>query len=214
MTPPLAPFLALSHWLSPAFPTGAFAYSHGLEQAVADGAVCDAASLETWLNGVLAHGAGRQDAILLARSLAAGADHDALAALARALAPSAERLTETLEQGAALARTVQALTGRVLPARPLPVALGQAAAPLGLDPRMVLALYLQGFIGNLVTIAIRHVPLGQTEGQGVLARLQPAIAALAEAVAMDPGQPLGSAALAADLAAMRHEIREVRLFRT
>lgn len=214
MTVPLAPLLTLSQWLSPAFPTGAFAYSHGLEQAVADGAVTDAASLELWLAGVLHHGAGRQDAILLARALAPGADHDALNALARALAPSAERLTETMEQGAALARTVQALSGSALPPGAVPVVLGRAAAPLGLPVQTVLALYLQGFIGNLVTIAIRHLPLGQTEGQGVLARMQPAIAALAETVAGAPAMALGSASLAADLAAMRHETKEVRLFRT
>lgn len=214
MTPPLGPLLTLAQWLSPAFPTGAFAYSQGLEQVVADGVVHDGATLEQWLRGVLQHGAGRQDGALLARALAPGADFDALDRLARALAPSAERLTETLEQGAALARTVGHLSGRALPPRPLPVALGQAAAGLGLPVEAVLALYLQAFAGNLVIIATRHVPLGQSEGQAVLARLHPVIVDLAEAIARADEAPIANAALAADLAAMRHEVKEVRLFRT
>ncbi len=210
----MTPLLTLVQWLSPAFPTGAFAYSHGLEQVVADGAVDDAATLEGWLRGVLAQGAGRSDAVLLAAALAPDADHDALDALARALAPSAERLTETLEQGAALARTLAAVTGRSLPPRALPVALGEAAAPLGLPVATVVALYLQAFASNLTTIAVRHVPLGQTEGQAVVARLAPLIDELAaQAVTIAP-EDIGTCALAADLAAIAHETREVRLFRT
>lgn len=206
--------LTLTQWLSPAFPTGAFAYSHGLETMVAGGAVHDAAGLEVWLTGVLRLGAGWQDAVLLAEALRPGADHAALDALARALAPSAERLQETLDQGAALARTVAAITGRPLPARALPVTLGAAAAPLGADPATVIALYLQGFAGNLTTVAVRHVPLGQTEGQAVLARLAPVIADLAARAAEATLDDLGSAALASDLAAMQHETQPVRIFRT
>uniref|UniRef100_UPI00296E387A urease accessory protein UreF n=1 Tax=Xinfangfangia pollutisoli TaxID=2865960 RepID=UPI00296E387A len=91
--------LALVQYLSPAFPTGGFAYSHGLEQVIAEGTVRDAAALEAWLSDVLRHGAGWQDAVLLALTLREGADPAALADLARALAPSSERLRETEEQG-------------------------------------------------------------------------------------------------------------------
>ena len=206
--------LALVQWLSPAFPTGAFAYSHGLEQVVADGDVHDAASLSPWLAEILRHGAGWQDAVLLAQGLREGADLDALDALARALQPSAERLQESTEQGAAFARTAAHVTARTLPARALPLAVAEAAAPLGMPPAQVIALYLQAFAGNLVTIATRHVPLGQSEGQAVLAGLAPLIADLAERAARADLEDLGNSCLAADLAAMRHETREVRLFRT
>ncbi len=206
--------LTLVQWLSPAFPTGAFAYSHGLERVIAGGDVTDAASLETWLRNVLHYGAGWQDAVLLTHALAAGADHAALDALARALAPSAERLQESAEQGAALARMLSGLTGRALPARMLPVAVGEAAAPLGLPAGQVAQLYLQGFAGNLCTLATRHVPLGQSEGQGVLARLLPEIEVLGSWAAVASLEDLGSSALAADLAAFQHEIMDVRIFRT
>lgn len=204
--------LTLVQWLSPAFPTGAFAYSHGLEHAITTGTVHDAESLTDWLTNILRFGAGWQDAVLLAQALDGGCD--ALDDLARALAPCAERLQESLEQGMALARAVSGITGRTLPPRMLQMAVAEAAAALDLPREDVLALYLQGFAGNLVTIAIRHVPLGQTEGQAVLACLTPLIHDLAARAGRAGLDDLGTCALAGDLAALRHETQGVRIFRT
>lgn len=206
--------LTLMQWLSPAFPTGAFAYSHGLERVIAAGDVQDAPSMECWLRNILHYGAGWNDAVLLCAALRPGADHQALDHLARALQPSLERLQESAEQGAALARTIAAMSGRPLPPRLLPIALGEAARPLGLAPAEVAQLYLQGFAANLCLIATRHIPLGQTAGQTVLAQLLPDIVALGESAALADTADLGSATLAADLAAMQHETMDVRIFRT
>lgn len=206
--------LSVVQWLSPAFPTGAFAYSHGLETAIHAGVVHDSASMRDWLAGVLHHGAGWQDAVLLAQALAPQADPDALDDLARALAPAAERLAETLEQGAALVRTLTAIGRPPQPPRALPVALGVAARDLRLPPETVISLFLQSFVGNLCTIAVRHVPLGQSEGQALLASLTPEIAGLATLAAQAGLDDLGGAALAADLAAMTHETLDIRIFRT
>ncbi|MET4128478.1 urease accessory UreF family protein [Roseovarius sp. MBR-6] len=204
--------LTLIQWLSPAFPTGAFAYSHGLETEIAMGTVPDAASLAAWLGNILRFGAGWQDAVLLAHAL--DGDCDNIDDLARALQPCSERLRESREQGAALARCVAGISGRDMPARLLPVAVAEAARALDLPARDVIALYLHGFAGNLVTIAIRHVPLGQTEGQAVLARLLPEIHALADRATRAALDDIGTCALAGDLAALRHETMEVRIFRT
>jgi urease accessory protein len=206
--------LTLVQWLSPAFPTGAFAYSHGLERAIAAGDVTSAASFERWLRNVLHFGTGWTDAILLCAALEPTAQHDALDSLARALAPSAERLRESAEQGAALSRMVAGMTGRHLPARLLPVAVGMAARDLVLPAATVAQLYLHGFAGNLCTIATRHIPLGQSEGQMTLARLLPDIHALGLRAAAATLDDLCGCALAADLAAMQHETMEVRIFRT
>ena len=206
--------LSVIQWLSPAFPTGSFAYSHGLERVMADGTVKTASDLHLWLADTLAFGAGRQDAILLSQSLSADADHAALADLACALAPSAERLAETLDQGTAFARTVSALTGRAIAAAPLPVALGQAAGGLGLDPEQVITLMLHSFLSNLVSVAVRFIPLGQTEGQAVLAALHPLIAQIAAQAALAGPDDIGTCTLRSDLAAMQHETMEVRIFRT
>lgn len=206
--------LTLVQWLSPAFPTGAFAYSHGLERMIAAGDVTDAASFEEWLRNILHHGAGWQDVILLSHALAPDADHAALDALARALAPSAERLQESAEQGAAFARMVSGLTGRTLPPRMLPIATGEAAAPLALPAGQVAQLYLQTFASNLCTIATRHIPLGQTEGQAVLTKLLPENELLGTWAALASLDDLGSCALSADLAAFQHETQDIRIFRT
>ncbi|SIS78087.1 urease accessory protein UreF [Phaeovulum vinaykumarii] len=215
----LTGLLRLAQWLSPAFPTGAFAYSHGLEAAItADEALRAAPAVEGWIRAVVLRGSGRIEAHLLARALAPGADPADLAEEARALAATRERLAETEEQGAAFTRLVNALEGTDHPPAPLPVAVGRAAAPLGLAPATVIALYLQNFAAMLVGAAVRFAPLGQTEGQAILTRLAPDLAALAEhaerAARADPtGLPV-SAAFGADLAAMAHEVQEVRLFKS
>jgi urease accessory protein len=167
--------LTLVQWLSPAFPTGAFAYSHGLETAIARFEVHDAATATAWIADVIDHGTGRADAILLAHALRPDADLAALADLAHALAATAERLQETLDLGGALARTVNALTGADLPALPFPLALGAAARDLELPGEQVAALWLQSFAAALVSVAVRFVPLGQTEGQRIQSALQPLI---------------------------------------
>ncbi len=207
-------FLTLVQWLSPSFPTGAFAYSHGLERAISARDVTCAHSLEAWLRNILHYGAGWQDAVLVCQALRPDADLDALNALARALQPSAERLQETTEQGAAFARMVAGMTGRDMPARILPITVGAAAAPLGLAPADVAQLYLQSFATNLCTIATRHVPLGQTPGQTTLQRLLPDIQTLGLRAARAGLDDLASCALAADLAAFQHETMDVRIFRT
>ncbi len=205
--------LRLIQWLSPAFPTGGYAYSHGMEVAIAGG-MQSAAGVQAWIADVLRFGAGQADGVLLAHGLAAGADHGALDDLARAMAVSKERLSETVEQGAAFARTVAALTGRDLAARALPVAVGEAAAELALEAEAVVGVYLHGFAANLVSVATRFVPLGQTEGQGVLAGLHPVIAEVAAWAVVAGLDDIGTCALGADMAAMRHEVLDVRIFKT
>jgi urease accessory protein len=209
-----AGLMTLVQWLSPAFPTGGFAYSHGMEQVISDGGIRSGADLEAWLADVLRFGAGKQDAILLSSALEPGADLDELAALCIALQPSAERLREVAEQGAAFARTVAALTGVEVEERPLPVAVGAAARGLGLEKREVVALYLHAFASNLVSAAVRFVPLGQNEGQAALSRLHPLIGRLADEAAETALDAIGSAAMGADLASMRHEELDVRIFKT
>jgi len=202
--------LTLTQWLSPAFPVGGFAYSHGLETAIATGEVTDADTLRDWLTVILEEGTGAVDSTLLCLTLK-GAD---MAAEARALATSRERLEEAEAQGRAFVDTVNAITGGALPPAPLPVAVGLAARRLSLAPKQVAALYLHAFTSNLISAAVRFVPLGQTEGQRVLSGLHGIIEAVAVRAAGATLDDLGSAALGADLAAMRHETLQVRLFKS
>ncbi|WP_108259624.1 urease accessory protein UreF [Mangrovicoccus ximenensis] len=205
--------LTLVQWLSPAFPLGSFAFSHGLEHAVSTGTIRDGAGLEDWLSGLLAHGSGRCDAVLLSMVLG-GADPAETDALAAALAAAPERHQESLTQGRSFIATTNALLGTSWPEMVLPVAVGLQARRLSLAPETVIGLYLQSFAANLVLGAVRLVPLGQTEGQRVIAALGPLIGRLSQELAGSGQEALWSAAPGADLAAMAHEHQEVRLFRS
>ncbi|MGR3465618.1 urease accessory protein UreF [Limimaricola sp.] len=208
--------LVLARWLSPAYPVGAFAYSHGLETAIADGHVTDEAGLRDWLADLLEHGAGRNDALFLAAAFRAeeAGELARIDATARAFAASHERVTEAARQGAAFLRTEAAVSGG--PDRPLmhPVAIGARAARLDLPLRPVIALYLQGFMANLVSAALRLMPLGQTGGQRVQAALEPLCAALAVEAETGGLDDLCSTAFLGDIASMRHETQQPRIFAT
>ena len=208
-----ADLLRLTQWLSPAFPTGAFAMSHGLETAIQGGEVRDAPTLEGWIADVIAHGSGRSDAILLVHVLRGG-DPGAASDLARALAASAERAHEAEAQGRALAETLGAIEGAARAAHPLPVALGVAARGLALPAATVAALALHAFAGNLVSVGVRAIPLGQAAGQGVLAALHPLIGRVAEEAAASGPDDIAASSFGADLCAMTHETLPVRIFRT
>jgi len=206
-----ADLLRLTQWLSPAFPIGAFAFSHGLEQAIAAGDVTTQDDLHLWLKDILTNGAGLADAVLLRAAQSGRGD---AAALARALAPSRERWVETRDQGDAFAKTLIALGVDLPEGVALPVVVGLASRQLNILPERVIALFLQAFTGNLVSVAVRFMPLGQTAGQRVLAALHPCILAVANRAATLAPEDIHSAVPRADLAAMRHETMEVRLFRS
>lgn len=216
-------------WLSPAFPVGAFTYSHGLEWAVEDGTVTTAAALTAWLSDILRHGAGRSDAILLAHAFRAAVEGSAedlqeIAELAYALQPSRERRLESGAQGRAFvtaiadtwgAPTLVDLAGN-LAQTPVayPVAVGIAAADHRLPLADTVEAYLTAFAANLVSAAVRAVPLGQTEGQRTIRDLTPVVSAVADEALNASLDEVGGAALRADIASMAHETQYTRLFRS
>jgi urease accessory protein len=216
MIMPTDPVLILSQWFSPAYPLGSFAYSHGLETAIQDRCITSAAQLEAWLGDVLEHGSGRADAVLLhaAHGCENGDEVLSVNAQARAYAASAERLMESSQQGDAFARTTRDIWGLDMPDLMHPVAVGYAAGRLVLPAELTATLYLQAFAANLVSCAVRLVPLGQTEGQAVLQRLTRLCPEISAQAARDGLDGLMGAAFASDIAAMRHETLTHRIFRT
>lgn len=215
----------LMAWLSPAYPVGAFSYSHGLEQLVETGAVNNAATLVAWLEDILRHGAGRNDAIFFAAAYRGAADAEKLAEiaeLASAFAPAAERHLETCAQGSAFSTvTRKAWRSPTLDQldrddAPLayPVAVAVAVADHGIDLAPALFAYLQAFSANLVSAGVRLIPLGHTDGQVALTRLEAPVARAAETGLSLTLDDLGGAAVLADIAAMKHETQYTRLFRS
>lgn len=212
------PALRLLTWMSPAFPTGAFAYSHGLEWVVEAADIVDEATLRVWLGDVIAHGSGRNDVILLRHALRAARDPATLgeiAELALATAPSQERRSEALNQGRAfmLAATPWGIPDA--PADiPYPVAVGAVAGCHCVVEDDLVPAYLQAFSTNLISAAVRLVPLGQTAGLRVLASLETVVTVTADSTKNTSLDDLGGCAFRSDIASMRHEIQYTRLFRS
>ncbi len=216
----------LMAWLSPAFPVGAFSYSSGIEWAVEAGDIKDAETLKGWLAVMLADGGGFCDAVFFAHAHRAIADEKALHAvadLAAVFAPSKERHLETTAQGNAFIEAIRAAwpcsaidrlkavwTGPV--AYPLAVAVAAAGHGIALEP--ALSAYLQAVAANWVSAGVRLIPLGQSDGQRVLAALESVVATTAQHALKTPLDDIGSSAFRADLASARHETQYTRLFRS
>ena len=209
----MTPLLTLAQWLSPAFPIGAFAHSQGLEAAIAAGRVSDAATLRDWIEGVLLFGAGRNDAIFITAARNGG-DPAELSDLAGAYMPSSGRALEAAELGRAFAAQVSAITGQGMAVLPYPVAVGVAVRGLAVTDAQVLALWMQGLAGQLVSVAVRFMPLGQSEGQRVIHSLAPLISELSQEFSKLGLDDLGSCAWGADLAGMEQETMDIRIFRS
>jgi urease accessory protein len=242
-------------WLSPGFPIGAFSYSHGLEAAVASGAVHDRFSLGRWVAAIVALGSGRIDADILcaAHHAAAAGDMAALGTANRrgvAFRATAELALESAQQGEAFLNTSLAawpeafLQGWAAPhPTPLPASgerggpaakpgegegpigvskqeichaavFGAAASGAGISLEDALAGYLQAFAANLISAGLRLGIIGQTDGQRILAALEPVVAAAAAAASRRDSADFGGATFAADLGSMVHETQYSRLFRS
>jgi urease accessory protein len=213
MTTPDTARLQLVQFLSPAFPVGGFAWSQGLEYVMDQGVVTQA-TLPQWLADWLDHGAGWTDAVLVALSLRADADHAALDDLARATCLTSERLAETVEQGTAFAANITALTGQNHPPAALPVAFGRACAAMPLPVPEIIAAFLLAQVQAQISAAIRFLPMGPVLGQTMLAAMHAAILTRATAAATATQDDLASATWGADMAQMHHETMTTRIFRS
>ena len=216
--------LRLQSWLSPAFPIGAFSYSHGLEYAVEVALVQDRESLVDWLEADLRHGSGRNEAIFLALALRAEDDNfPEIVELAAASFGTSELALEGLSMGEAfLGMVSRAWPNDILRQRvkilavppTLAIAFAMACKAHDIDPITALHLFLQAWSANLINAALRLVPLGQTDGQLAQAAMEAAVLATADEAGNATLADIGSAALMVDWASMRHENQYTRLFRS
>ena len=218
----------LMAWLSPAYPIGAFSYSSGIEWAIEAGDIADAETLKRWLSVMLGMGGGFCDAVFLAHTYRAVAQKDnailrEVAELAAAFAPSKERFLETTAQGqaflatareawpcAAIDRLRKVWDGSVA----LPIAVGVVCAGHDVPLAPAAYAYLQAQMANLISAGVRLIPLGQTDGQRLIAALEPDIAATAQRALVAQLDDAGTSAFRADLASMHHETQYTRLFRS
>jgi urease accessory protein len=216
-------------WLSPAYPVGAYSYSHGIEYAVEAALIADRDGLIAYIATALEDGSGRVDAALLSAAWHAARDNegerlDELAGLAAAWRGTAEMALESATQGRAFLSTTRAAwphpgldalaVRRADGSVALPVAVGAAAAFHGISQPLTLAGFLHAYAANLVSAGVRLIPLGQTDGQRALAALEPVVARTVATAMTTPLEEIDTAAPLIDWCSMRHEGQYTRLFRS
>jgi urease accessory protein len=221
MTTSAEPLARLLQLASPALPVGAYSYSGGLESAVDAGIVSDAASAERWIGDVLAHSVARMEAPVLPRLYAAWREDD-VAGVARwnelllASRETAELRAETAQMGYSLAKLLADLGyGEIaLEEIAYPTAFSFAAERWEIDSKDALEAYLWSWLENLAMAAVKSVPLGQTEAQGMLLSLGSRIHEIAERAVSLADDELCNFAPGLALLSSRHETQYSRLFRS
>ena len=208
----------LSALFSPSFPIGAFSYSHGLEAAIAEGLVVDPNTAEKWIKACLMSGSGRNDAIIFAHAWRAEShEREKLNNLAFALCASAERDQEMRELGTNfrdIAARVYHVSVNEERSMAYTVMAGVATRQLNCELLLSLVFFLQSFANNLISVVVRAVPLGQSEGQTILYRLMPCVKQLANETMNASLDQIGSHTFLADHMAIKHETMETRIYRT
>jgi urease accessory protein len=218
--------LRLLQLASPALPVGAYSYSQGLEAAIEAGIVRDAASAQGWIADVLALAVGTMEAPLflrLARAWSSG-DIDLAGrwnAEFIASRETAELRAETLQMGYSL----RALIRELAIANPerldalgeeiaYPAAFAFAVAAWEIDPREALEAYLFAWIENQALVALKAIPLGQSDGQRIILALSRSIPDVAAAAAEATDDDLVNLAPGLAILSARHETQYSRLFRS
>jgi len=223
--------IRLQSWLSPAFPSGSYSYSHGLEAAVESTQIHDRQSLVDWLDADLRYGTARNDAIFFVEAWRCAVDNRharlvEIAELSAAFRGTSEFALEASQQGTSCLATLREVwpdraldsfwerlrLRRIQPVIPVVVAVRSAAE--GVPVEVALRAFLHGFVSNLVTAGVRLIPLGQTDGQRAIAELEDAVLDASDHAVTASIDDLGSAAVMVDLASMSHETQYTRLFRS
>lgn len=212
------------------FPSGGFAFSSGLEAAVKDGAVIHGKDLARYVEDLLVQGIGRREAVAVAVA------HEA--AVTDKLAPAFEidRALESLKLGRDSREASRQMGRQVIKAaaeqlqnhRPLleyrravdegrtpghvPLAMGLTLAACGWSRRDTVAAFLYQTAQGMVSAAMKLLPVGQQQGQQLLADWGPLIARVSHRVT--PRAGLASWSPIHDIYAMRHARLESRLFRS
>jgi urease accessory protein len=228
---PQLALLRLQSWLSPAFPTGSYSYSHGLEWAVEAGYIKDRETLVDWLEADLCYGSVRNEAIFFCEAWCSARDNDfakllEIAELAAAFRGTSEFALESSQQASACRATLRRVwpnrlldsLSQLLLEREVPfvlsVILGVRSAREDVPISLALPAFLQSYVANSVTAGVRLIPLGQTDGQLAIAELEEAVLTVSARARNATMEDLGSAAFMVDLASVAHQTQYTRLFRS
>jgi urease accessory protein len=232
----MAPMMRTDQWLltilqltDSAFPTGAFAHSFGLETYVTRGIVGSAATLEAFITNTLLHAVAPSDGVACVAVSQPGADwEDRMQRLDHRLTAMkivtesrdasrtlASRFLRTATSLFSLPRATSYLThidAQTLYGH-LSLAYGLVCHDLALPLQPALVGWFRHYCASLVSVGVRLIPLGQTEGQVLLARLGTAIVDAVDLALRRHPDDLASFAPGQELAGIMHrDVLTTRLY--
>ncbi|MDI1272270.1 urease accessory UreF family protein [Polaromonas sp.] len=224
---PAASLLQLIWLASPALPVGGFSYSEGLEAGVDRAGVATESIAADWLSDQLHLSLARGDLAVIAQAIPAWRNKqlDRVKALndwvlqtretseLRAQAEQMGRsLLEWLRNHHSVSDAAIDACAKLPPTYPVTFAL--AASPLAAGVPDCLTAYAFGWAENMMQAALKSVPLGQSAGQRILARLAEEIpAAITTAMALEDRERQAFSPMLAILSS-QHETQYSRLFRS
>ncbi|MAR00130.1 MAG: urease accessory protein UreF [Oceanospirillaceae bacterium] len=226
-------FFRLQQLISPSLPIGAFTYSQGLEWAVECGWVSDAEDLYQWLDGLLDSAVVSLDLPLLLRLYQASA-HNSYSSFGYwseyllACRETRELRAEEQQRGQALLMVLDKLPdsaqwpelvkgdGGWREAVGMTQLSGFALAcqKWQITPEKMLQGYLWSWLENMVIVAVKLIPLGQSDGQRVLFRFSDRLTDICEQGTQVRDEDIGAASPAMAIASSLHETQYCRLFRS
>ena len=224
-------FLHILQFTDGLFPIGGHAHSFGLETCVQSGEVCDAAGVVNFLRVYLEGSAAPTDAVLTLCARAAAIESDLATCIrldhkVQATKPAAELREASRQMGKqtlriltelhenSLVREFSAAVASGAACGHHPVTYGIAAGVLDWPAPELAAAYLYATSTVLVNASLRLMPLGQLAGQRILWSIQPLIAKLACDIQHHSEEDIWTFAPQLEIACMRHETLEARLFRS
>tara|TARA_B100000287_G_scaffold45481_1_gene40714 strand:- start:305 stop:997 length:693 start_codon:yes stop_codon:yes gene_type:complete len=201
----------LTQWLSPSYPIGAYNFSQGLEYAVKESLVSDEKTLKDWLRENLEAGYFRNDAIFVKLAFFSETEEqlEKLVELMNAFSTSKSRLDEQILQGKAFFKVTPNSTDA-----PYPIALGMAAKNYDLKIEEVIPLFLQSCLSNVISVAQRLLPIGQTEAVKILRDLFPKIEEVSQLVLISSEADILSSCYLTDSCSIFQETIDGKIFKS
>ena len=221
--------LLLLQLCNSSFPLGAYSYSEGLETLVLQKSIVSAEDLTEWLTHELQYGTIRIDGAILLRAYDCYLENDHQGLYSWNNWLIATRETEELRQqnrqmGKSLCRLLsnlipddrdlQSLLSNFDSEADYTIAFAILTAYWQIDREQALLGYLHSWLTNLINIAVKLIPLGQTQGQKLLLNLNPLLVNQTQKIMQLQDEELSSCSWGLSRASMNHEILYSRLFRS
>tara|TARA_B100001248_G_scaffold129623_1_gene97190 strand:- start:147 stop:860 length:714 start_codon:yes stop_codon:yes gene_type:complete len=215
-------------WFSPSYPIGSYAYSHGLEYAVEEGLVKDPQTLLGWIRDLLFFGTGYNDSIIINSIYDSVAndncvEFDYISQIANAIKPTKEIALESYQQGVSFKNILMDVysnsnltfyLNRLDDCITYPSVVGVAGGIFEVEKKLLLHSYLHAFTSNILSAALRIMPIGQTEIQKIIFQMKGNVEEMTNKSLGLSLSDLGSSVFISDWASSKHQNQYTRLFRS